>query len=235
MNPRIIMDERERGTIREAFQKMNCTLDIQTLSVADYIVSEKIGIERKRGDDLVASLCDNRLFAQLTYLTEVFDKPLIVLENFGRMFTGRGVYEASIYGALLYLLYKLHIAVIPTRNEQETALLITQLARLSQKDSPLGEICILEPSKDLRSSQLYFLEGLYHVSEKSAIKLLNAFGSVNGVLDAIQETSLIYSKSGNVKGITGPLAKMKGFGVKFVVKNRALIQTPYDDSEEIEW
>jgi Fanconi anemia group M protein len=55
MQPRIIMDERERGSIREAFEKLNCTLDIQTLPIADYIVSEQIGIERKRGNDLVAS------------------------------------------------------------------------------------------------------------------------------------------------------------------------------------
>jgi DNA excision repair protein ERCC-4 len=235
MKPRIIMDERERGSIREAFQKMNCELDIQTLPIADYIVSKKIGIERKRGDDLVASLCDNRLFTQLTYLTEVFDKPLIILENSGRMFSGRNVYETSIYGAILYLMYKLRIAIIPARNEQETALVVSHLARISQKDSPLGEIVIPDPPKDLRSSQLYFLEGLYHVSEKSAIKLLDEFGSVNSVLNAIEDTSLVYTKGGNVKGITGLLTKIKGFGAKFVQKNQALLQTPYDDSEKMPW
>jgi Fanconi anemia group M protein len=229
------MDERERGSIREAFQKMNCEIDIQTLPIADYIVSEQIGIERKRGDDLVASLCDNRLFGQLTYLTQVFEKPLIILEDFGRMFNRKGVYEASIYGAILYLLYKLHIVIIPTRNEQETALLVSQLARISQKDCPLGEIVIPEPPKDLRASQLYFLEGLFHVSEKSAIKLLDGFGSINGVLNAIEETSLVYTKGGNVKGIAGSLTRLKGFGAKFVQKNHALIQTPYDDSEKIAW
>ena len=161
-------------------------------------------------------------------------KCVIILENFGRMFS-RKVYEASIYGTILYLLYKLNITIIPTRNEQETALVVMQLARLSQKDSPLGEVIIPEPPKDLRSSQLYFLEGLYHVSEKSAIKLLDAFGSVQEVLTAIEETSFTYTKSGKVKGIAGAMTTVKGFGAKFVEKNQALIQTPYDDSGKIDW
>jgi DNA excision repair protein ERCC-4 len=60
--PKIIMDERERNEIRRAFEKYRCDLQIKTIYVADYMISPEIGIERKRGDDLTASICDNRFF-----------------------------------------------------------------------------------------------------------------------------------------------------------------------------
>ena len=66
--PLIIMDERERGEIRSVFETIPCQLRIETLDIADYIISKDIAIERKRGDGLVASICDNRFFSQLEKL-----------------------------------------------------------------------------------------------------------------------------------------------------------------------
>ncbi len=63
--PLIVMDERERGEIRSVFEIIPCKLRIETLDIADYIISKEIAIERKRGDDLVASICDNRFFSQV--------------------------------------------------------------------------------------------------------------------------------------------------------------------------
>lgn len=63
--PLIIMDERERHEIRSVFETIPCQLQIKTLDIADYIISKDIAIERKRGDDLVASICDNRFFSQV--------------------------------------------------------------------------------------------------------------------------------------------------------------------------
>ena len=70
--PTILMDERERGTIRTYFESLPCHLRILTMDVGDYVVSAEIGIERKRGDDFTASLLDNRLFGQLKNLKEIF-------------------------------------------------------------------------------------------------------------------------------------------------------------------
>ncbi len=63
--PLIIMDERERHEIRSVFETIPCQLRIETLDIADYVISNDIAIERKRGDDLVASICDNRFFSQV--------------------------------------------------------------------------------------------------------------------------------------------------------------------------
>ena len=114
LNPLIIMDERERGEIRKSFDAFPCRVDIQTIPVGDYIISRQTAIERKRGDDLVASITDGRLFSQLQNLCHYYRQPILILENPPRMFDRNGVFDASIYGALVYIAYKMSLTILPT-------------------------------------------------------------------------------------------------------------------------
>ncbi|MHA1718737.1 MAG: hypothetical protein ACTSWX_10705 [Promethearchaeota archaeon] len=77
------------------------------------------------------------------------------------------------------------------------------------------------------NSQLFFLEGLFQVSEKKAKILLNHFKTPYNVLKAIVETEITYTKSGNPKGVLGSLGKLKGFGYKFIKINRNLLEKPF--------
>jgi len=40
---------------------------------------------------------------------------------------------------------------------------------------------------------------------------------------AIKNTEIEYTKTGNVKGIKGPLKEVPGFGAKFVIKNQEIL------------
>jgi len=223
------MDERERHEIREVFEKVPCQLRIETLDIADYVISKDIAIERKRGDDLVASICDNRFFSQLEKLKKHYEKPLIILENPKKMFDRRGVYEASIYGAILYAIYKMKIALFPTRDAKETAETIWSFAKFVQKSEPFEYAPIkVEQEKIGVNSQLFFLEGLFQVSEKKAKTLLEHFGTPYNVLKAIVETEITYTKSGKPKGIAGSLEELKGFGHKFLKVNKELLENLAD-------
>jgi len=226
--PLIIMDERERGEIRSVFETIPCQLRIETLDIADYIISNEIAIERKRGDDLVASICDNRFFSQLEKLKRYYRKPLIILENPKRMFDRKGVYEASIYGAIIYAIYKMEIAIFPTRDSKETAETIWSFAKFIQKSETFQYIPIkVEQEKISMDSQLFFLEGLLQVSEKKAKILLDHFKTPYNVLQSIIQSEITYSKSGKPKGISGKLEELKGFGHKFLKINKELLTKPY--------
>ena len=50
--------------------------------IADIVISEKIGIERKGGLDFPASITDNRLAEQLPRLKEAYETPILMLEGF---------------------------------------------------------------------------------------------------------------------------------------------------------
>jgi Fanconi anemia group M protein len=222
------MDERERGEIRTIFETIPCKLRMETLDIADYIISQEIAIERKRGDDLVASICDNRFFSQLGKLKKYYRKPLIILENPKKMFDRKGVYEASIYGAIIYAIYKMNIAIFPTKDAKETAETIWSFAKFVQKSEIFQYIPIkVEQEKISMHSQLFFLEGLFQVSDKKAKILLDHFKTPYKVLQAIIQSEITYSKSGKPKGISGNLEELKGFGHKFLKINKELLTAPF--------
>jgi DNA excision repair protein ERCC-4 len=234
LKPLIIMDERERGEIRKSFDIFPCIVDIQTIPVGDYIISPQTAIERKRGDDLVASITDGRLFSQLQNLCQYYSQPVLILENPSRMFDRNGVFDASIYGALVYIAYKLHLTILPTRDRLHTAAVIYRLAEIAQKEAKFEYKPLeIEHAPVSREAQLYFLEGLMQISESRAVQLLEAFESIAGVINAYMNTELVYTKAGKFKGIQGPLAEIKGFGPKIVALNKKILETSFCDASSI--
>ena len=57
------------------------TVDIQKLDVCDFIVSDRVGIERKDTSDFLGSMKDGRLFKQAQAMAEVYTKPILILEG----------------------------------------------------------------------------------------------------------------------------------------------------------
>jgi ERCC4-type nuclease len=230
--PLIVIDERERGAVREIFGNYPCRTHIETLETGDYLVNSETAIERKRGDDLIASICDGRFFSQLRALLQKYAHPMLILENPQRMFLRRNFNDASIYGALLYASYKLKVPVIPTQNENETGLILWSLAKKLQKEKPYNYDPEKISRKPLsREDQIDFLEGLIAVGNKKANQLLNAFQTPAAILKNIGTTEFKYDSNGKPKGTMGPLAELNGFGIKFIKENQQLLQTPIEESK----
>ena len=224
--PLIVIDERERGEVRSLFAQYPCRPQIETLNVSDYILAPDWAVERKRGDDLVASICDGRLFTQITNLRKHFAHPLIILENPFKMFKRSGMNPASIYGALLYASYKLHVPVIPTHDAAETGLVHLVLSQASPAESTLY-LCESESRQSTHRSpgSDLFLQGLDAVGEAKAAQLLDAFKTPQSVINAILNAEIRQNKSSKAIGITGPLGALKGIGVSFIQKNRRLLSS----------
>lgn len=144
------------------------------------------------------------------------------------MFDRKGVYEASIYGAILYAIFKMKIALFPTRDAKETAETIWSFAKLVQKSEIFEyEPIKVEQEKISVDSQLFFLEGLFQVSEKKAKILLDHFKTPYNILQGIIQTEIVYTKYGKPKGISGGLDELKGFGHKFIKVNKELLEKPF--------
>jgi len=230
--PRIIMDERERGTIRDAIHTLDCELIIDTLDYGDYILSPNIAIERKRGDDLTSSLFDARFFTQLFKLKAIFKQPILLIESPEKMFDRPFIQESSVYGAILYAAYKLNIPIIPTVDEQNTASMIYTLAKKAQlvegKPEPNAAKYYSARTDDItKDDQIYFLEGLLDVGVQRAELLLNFFGTPYNVIHAILDSAIKYSKKGIPTDIEGFLVHVKGIGPKFVEMNQELLKTKF--------
>jgi len=106
---------------------MGVALELEQLNIADYVVSERVGIERKSAQDFSDSIKDGRLFNELISLKENFDRPILILE--GDPFLNSNINENALYGAITSIILSLGIIVYRTSNPQETATFLFQLAK----------------------------------------------------------------------------------------------------------
>jgi Fanconi anemia group M protein len=235
--PKIIMDERERGEIRLMFQNLPCNLEIRTLELGDYILSSKVAIERKRGDDFVSSIYDHRLFQQLHELKTKFSWPIIILESPKKLFLREFIKKSPIYGALMYIIYKLQIPIISTSSPENTAEFVYRLAKIEQNKPNYTPYIQVEADKEKehtisREDQSYFLQGLIDSGPVKANKFLDIFKTPQFIFHAITSTEIEYTRGGNPKKISGIMEKISGIGVKFIHRNQKLLTSSYKENKK---
>ena len=222
----IIIDHRE-NKLKALLDKKKESIAYETkqLDIADIVISSEVAIERKEGFDFVSSIMDNRLFEQLLRLKDTYTYPILILEGLNdKVFENTGMKISSIYGALSYISYKLGISVIPTRNLEDTVIVIERIAYREQiKDNMplLSRKAPKEMSKKDRRS--FIIEGLVDIGPKKAKALIDKYRNPYQVFKAIKNTEITYTKTGNPKGLEGPLEELTGFGWKFVEKNKRLL------------
>ena len=222
----IIVDHRE-NKLKAILDKKKEKISYESkqLDIADIVISKDVAIERKEGFDFVTSIMDNRLFEQLLRLKDTYEYPILILEGLNNeVFENTGMNISSIYGALAFISYKLGISVIPTRNIEDTAIVVERIAYREQiKDSSpiFSRKAPKQMSKKERRS--FIIEGLVDIGPKKANALIEKFKNPYQVFKAIKRTEIIYTRTGNPKGIKGPLEDLTGFGWKFVEKNQRLL------------
>ena len=181
---RIIIDERERKSgIPKLLKSIGVNVEIKTLPIGDYIVSHETVVERKSINDLISSIFDGRLFDQCNRLKENFQFPIILLE--GNVDEIESITENPLvfYGALSTIAVDYKIPIIPTPNASHTAKLLVSLS--SRKESIKGPLLKkIKKSNDVQKQQLVVLSSLPGVGEKTAIRMLEKFGSPLKVLSA---------------------------------------------------
>jgi len=222
----IIIDNREQKLKAIFDQKKDIiTYESKQLDIADIVISEDIAIERKEGFDFIASIMDNRLFEQVLRLKDTYADPILILEGLNdKVFENTNMNIKSIYGALSFISYKLGISVIPTRNIEDTVIVIERIAYREQvKDSTpiLSRKAPKEMSKNERRS--FIIEGLVDIGPKKARALIEKFKTPYQVFKAIKRTEITYTRTGRIKGIKGPLEDLTGFGPMFIEKNQKLL------------
>jgi len=223
---KIIIDNRERKLMKLLEEKHpNIKFETKQLDIADIVISEDVAIERKEGFDFVSSIMDNRLFEQCLRLKETYTTPILILEGLNdNVFENTGMKISSIYGALAYISYKLGISVIPTRKLEDTAIVIERIAYREQiKDGAFILSRKAPKSMSTEERRTFIVEGFVDIGPKKAKSLIDEYKTPYRVLKAIQQTEITFTRTGNPKGIEGPLSELSGFGWKFVEKNKEML------------
>lgn len=194
----VIVDTREfKSNVVKELSRKGILVTSQQLEIGDYVLSDRIGVERKEVDDFLQSLIDGRLFSQLKMLKDKYQKPILILEGEG-LFTKRNIHPSAIFGSLASIVTDFNIPIISTKDGKETAKLLATIAKREFSNKRAASVRGEKGKMSLRERQQFIIEGLPNVSSILAQRLLAHFGSIKAIIDADLEE----------------LCKVKGVGKK---------------------
>jgi len=209
--PRIVFDLREQqGAVVRHLHELGAQLEGRQLDVGDFILSDRVAVERKSCADFVDSLVDGRLFEQLRAL-HAYPRPFLVLE--GESLHGhRNVSVEALMGALAAVVVDHGIPVLQVRDALETARFAFAVAKREQtKEQRKLAVRPAKPAMTDAEHQAYLLAGLPGISDTLAERLLDRFGSVAAVFGAsVQE-----------------LAQVEGVGPQKASEVRRILDLPW--------
>lgn len=189
----IYVDRREiRSGVAQALEAAGDKVIYSTLNVGDYIVSDKVAIERKTDIDLLDSIIDkNRnLFRQLSDLAKAYDRPVLIIEG-DNLYTGRQIHPNAIRGVLSSIATDFGIPIINSKDEVDTAAFIHIMAKREQEDKKRSiSLHGSKTSMTLKEQQEYIVSAISNIGPTTAIKLLRHFGSVEHIISADIENLL---------------------------------------------
>jgi ERCC4-related helicase len=187
-NITVIVDQREyRSNVVKNLAIKGVTIEPQQLDVGDYVLSSRIGVERKNTQDFISSLIEGKLFKQLQRLRDAYSRPILILEG-ENLFTHRNMNHNAIYGSLASISVDYGIPIITTKDELETANLLSVLAKREQKEEKKAVAIRGEKTQmSLNERQQFLVEGLPNVSAVLAKRLLMHFGSIKDIANASEE------------------------------------------------
>ncbi len=180
----IICDNRETASaVVRALSLMGVSLELKQLPVADYILSERVGIERKSAQDFNDSVKDGRLFNELFELKNNFVRPILILE--GDPFINSNINQNALYGAITSIILNLGITIYKTDNPSDSAMFIYQLAKKEQSDSK-KEFKLRFDKKPIEITSLleYIVAGIPGINALRAKNLLMELESLQKIFNA---------------------------------------------------
>ena len=208
----IIVDSREgpSQTARE-LAKLNVLIKIEGLVASDFLLSDRIAVERKTVDDLEGSIMDGRLFDQLVAMKDAYQFPILLIEGEAHS-TAQRISPQSLMGAIASVMVDYRIPVLWTNNAEQTALLLYSIAKREQiKERREPRVRAERKPIDVDELQEFVIASLPHVDAVRSRNLLNRFETVENVFTASKEE----------------LSKVEGIGEKISERIRELITAKY--------
>ena len=187
----IVADQRELDSTiaRDLSTREGVQTELETLAVGDYVLSDRVVVERKTVEDFLDTLTggDRSMFEQVGDATRHYARPVVVVEG-GDLYGERNVHHKAIQGALASLAVDFGASVLRTNDEDETADLLETIARREQEESD-REVSVHgeKQAKTLGEQQEYVVASVAEVGPVTARAMLEQFGSVEAVMTADED------------------------------------------------
>lgn len=194
----VIVDSRElRSKAVKTLYERGVHIKSKRLEVADFVVSDRVAIERKTLKDFESSIIDGRLFKQCEELIDNYERPVIIIE--GDSLLSSRLHPNAVRGALASVTTDFGIPVIIVDDGVETALLIIAYARREQLKIKRP---IIYGAKRKKLTDSDFMEAVIasfpNIGAQIAINLLKRFKTLKKILSAKEEKLMKVDKVGPV-------------------------------------
>lgn len=213
----VIADTRELAAlVTRELAKLGVVVKSETLEVGDFVLSDRVVVERKEVDDFASSIIDGRLFEQAAKLNESYAKPVMVVE--GERLTGSGrVRPEAMMGAYASILVDYGIPIVWTREPSETAQLMLAVARREQVQERRSPRIMTAPKPStIEEQQEFIISSLPNIDNTRAKRLLSHFQTVERLFSASKEE----------------LMSVSGIGDKISEEIRRVLTTKYKAKSE---
>jgi len=213
----IVVDSREgsSSTVRE-LAKFNPSIKIESLAAGDFILSDRVAVERKTFYDLATSIMDGRLFDQLVAIKNAYQLPVLLVEG-EKSASVRGISPESLMGALASVLVDYQIPVVYTENPEQTALLLFSIARREQiKERREPRVRAERKPASIEELQEFIVASLPNIDAIRSQELLKKFETVEKVFTASKEK----------------LSEVERIGPKISERIREILTTKYHEKDE---
>ncbi|MFX1464876.1 MAG: DEAD/DEAH box helicase [Promethearchaeota archaeon] len=184
----IIVDNRERASqVLRNLSKMGFQIQFKQLRIADYVLSSRVGVERKVVTDFLQSLIDGRLLDQIIELKTKYQKPLLLIEG-EDLYGKRALHPEAIRGALMAISISLGVPIQWTKNEEETAQLLSLISK-EEKKKGISEIRAYTERKtpEITTIQENVIAGIPGVDTVLAKRLLLELGTIERIFTSDEE------------------------------------------------
>jgi ERCC4-type nuclease len=202
----VFIDTREANSgIVDYFGQYDCEVQKKMLLLGDFVLSDRVVVEKKTIQDFTKSIIDKRLFQQLKAMKDNFEKPLLIIEGEESLY---GYLQPNIIrGALAAITVDLSIPIIWTRDMADTAGIIYWIARREQLQEK-REVSLRNKKnpETIEEKQEYLVSSLPDVSRVRAKALLKHFKSPRKVFCA--EEKELKEVKGIGKGIADKIKKV---------------------------
>ncbi len=187
-NVEIVADQREldANIARDLSAREGVDVRLETLAVGDYVLSDRVVVERKSVADFLDTLVggDRSVFEQVGDMSRHYARPIVIIEGEG-LYEQRNVHPNAIRGALSSLAIDFGASVLRTEDEKDTTDLLEVIATREQEVSE-REVSVHgdKHAKTLPEQQEYVVGSIADIGPVTARSLLETFGTVQAVMTA---------------------------------------------------
>ena len=197
----ILIDSREisgaQDLVSELRFKHGLNTAVRQLPACDYIVSNRMGIERKIVSDFTNGSNRVKLIDRMRHLSQIFERPILIIEKDrvkpGEKEIKQPLLKNKYVEATLAALAQTLVRLFYTETQKDTAVIIAGLAELEKRK---GMVISVKVDLNLEQEQmLKFYLTLPQISYITALNLMHGFRNIG---EFLRSTVSVIAKKGKI-------------------------------------